>query len=616
MSSSIHPSLRLDRIQKLPLRLKRIATSAAQGSESDTLLLADVVREQPISDSQKMCLWAVFYAILDPARIPTPAALEVSACTLEILSVLHSLGVLVWLPVPDPSTYADIWARVWAWMNFLHTYVVHLQGLAATDLYLAFTSLICTIQDQWDGSLISTTPGVCVIVARAWVIFLDSNNGPGLENVDNFLTYGKGSCPASAMGEYFEGAGGTGDDLALTVVRYIKYALEDNEVSLANKEGISRLFAASSFIRRTTTLRGTASPYEAALIFHGLAGLLTMAICALNVRRSRDCQMTPPLLDQLFSLITDLCLLPPGYPHMREAIQAGLLLAIVSSATRDKASYYPHLEFYFTCLIPMCLVYHNVLVHMPRAMESVQKLVNAPAFQRCSLHPNWLLFKVVVDGRLKSLALFDSGNRIAFKACANMECDEFHDKHRFKRCSGCLDFYYCSRECQSIDWKAGHRQTCSTFRRIHMEEKLSRRDVAFLREIAYADFLHNRADVLSRMVTALPTNPSLKLTTSLAYVVGSETGTDTDMPINGDLRSWLLEEQSSTSGGKLALHRVLVSEGETTKERIFPMRFKTAEIPNALRAVAKLLPQGRNERQRVLAKSMPRIMDLEVVVAY
>jgi hypothetical protein len=47
------------------------------------------------------------------------------------------------------------------------------------------------------------------------------------------------------------------------------------------------------------------------------------------------------------------------------------------------------------------------------------------------------------------------------KACATCGEDEIH----LHLCKGCwardgMRFYYCSKECQTKDWKAGHKNFC------------------------------------------------------------------------------------------------------------------------------------------------------------
>jgi hypothetical protein len=46
------------------------------------------------------------------------------------------------------------------------------------------------------------------------------------------------------------------------------------------------------------------------------------------------------------------------------------------------------------------------------------------------------------------------------KRCSNCEKWETVDDARFAKCAKCKDKFYCSRDCQAADWKAGHKKYC------------------------------------------------------------------------------------------------------------------------------------------------------------
>ena len=49
-----------------------------------------------------------------------------------------------------------------------------------------------------------------------------------------------------------------------------------------------------------------------------------------------------------------------------------------------------------------------------------------------------------------------------FRSCKAEGCGymETKDGKRFKTCYGCLSVCYCSKNCQTKDWKARHKHTC------------------------------------------------------------------------------------------------------------------------------------------------------------
>ena len=46
--------------------------------------------------------------------------------------------------------------------------------------------------------------------------------------------------------------------------------------------------------------------------------------------------------------------------------------------------------------------------------------------------------------------------------CAN--CNKVQASTKFDFCSICKKVYYCSKECQVKDWKAGHKKQCAILR--------------------------------------------------------------------------------------------------------------------------------------------------------
>ncbi|KAJ7810157.1 hypothetical protein B0H14DRAFT_3480851 [Mycena olivaceomarginata] len=375
------------------------------------------------------------------------------------------------------------------------------------------------------------------------------------------------------MDEFIDGAGGAPADLAATIVRHINHAVGDRHPPLAADQ-IFFLLAAANFLGDTTTPHAPNGPYEAALLAHGLVGALVKAICALNTMIPTQ-TIGPTLLNKLLSLLSQWCLSSPGYPWIAEALQAGLLRAI----------------------IPPCLVYRSVLEHMPMAMDDVRKLVNTQAFQNSRLCEPWQTFAQVVDNHLTFLSLFLSENYVVYRACDNLECSQIREKSKFSRCSACLEFYYCSRECQSIDWKAGHKQMCPTFRSFRLGEVLSCRDLSFLRELVHVDFLRNHSQILTQAVTWLASYSVIK--------VGPM-----DDGLYQDPRAEHLAARSAMSGGRMVLHRVVVREGAGMRIRMFRMRFRDRQMHEQLLTLAKSLPHQTDEREAVVAaacSSLPHI---------
>ncbi|KAJ7673794.1 hypothetical protein DFH06DRAFT_1467238 [Mycena polygramma] len=607
----MHPSLHLRQLENLPPKLKRMATSAAQSSAQDVTSLLQMAQNGVITDSQLITLLPAFHATLDAARIPDEAALEEMVAqgwyTPNIASALMSLRLLTCMSKPHPDTYRDI---------FAHLYLVHLQfrkSPSTEHIYLAAMRLIDHMAREWDKKLVVMTTGVRAVVARSWVLFLESANTDGLDAICGFLGLdGRDGFDTSWMDGYVEGAGGTLYDLGATLVRHMKYALDKTRGPIAKRA--LAIAAGGLFLldmAKPDDPPTTGALYFPALVADGLVSVLTEAVCALSAVITVEPSM-PMLVGKLLSLLGQLCMV--GYLPLIEALQAGLLRAILSFSSAEKDT--GELQIFLTDLIPRRLVYRNALVCMPKAMNEVRDLVNTRAFQECDLHQPWLTFREFVDERIRFLTLFDDARRIALKACDNLECGHIQDRHKFKRCSGCLDFHYCSRECQSIDWNAGHRQKCITFRSVPMQETLGHRDLAFIRELALADFLRNRSDIITQTVTALAEQPSVPLCTNFDYSGGRHAVIEVAPDLDWEGSDYLVARSQHSKGGEVALHRITVANGPETVSRKFHLRFADTQLSEGMRLLAKSLPPPGDARQAAIETGVRELMDLDIVAAY
>ncbi|KAJ7667240.1 hypothetical protein B0H17DRAFT_1142826 [Mycena rosella] len=113
----------------------------------------------------------------------------------------------------------DIWTRAWKWIHWLDTYRDLVPAARVKETYALYMALILDLQTHGETkALIDTTPGVRLIVTRAWVLFLELDNcvaDIGFHDVCCFIIQDlKASLPAH-LEEVIEGAGGSVVDLAL-----------------------------------------------------------------------------------------------------------------------------------------------------------------------------------------------------------------------------------------------------------------------------------------------------------------------------------------------------------------------------------------------------------------
>ncbi|KAJ6472698.1 hypothetical protein C8R47DRAFT_1324612 [Mycena vitilis] len=101
-----------------PLLTQRFATPAANGSVHDFQRLLVALDDHPNEEERYTHCLPVFYAALDPARIPPDDDLRSPAirCAIAAFDALRKVGDA------HKRAWPDLWPRMWAWIVFLHAY--------------------------------------------------------------------------------------------------------------------------------------------------------------------------------------------------------------------------------------------------------------------------------------------------------------------------------------------------------------------------------------------------------------------------------------------------------------------------------------------------------------
>ena len=87
-----------------------------------------------------------------------------------------------------------------------------------------------------------------------------------------------------------------------------------------------------------------------------------------------------------------------------------------------------------------------------RAMKYLERARRSARGQIFSIKRNMKKNKSFLDTELRHLVSVNIGCQISGKTLY---------KYQLYPCSGCLKVWYCSRRCQKIKWKQGHREQCS-----------------------------------------------------------------------------------------------------------------------------------------------------------
>ncbi|KAJ7625976.1 hypothetical protein FB45DRAFT_74386 [Roridomyces roridus] len=123
--TTIHPALLPRNISKLPFSLQRVARNViSQGSWiSGTISSITIHQLSAVAAEQTLGLLPVIYALLDPSLIPSLDTPTKVLCGLSSAMMTWSfLETSLRAPTFPRAASAELWPRLWAWMEFFSLY--------------------------------------------------------------------------------------------------------------------------------------------------------------------------------------------------------------------------------------------------------------------------------------------------------------------------------------------------------------------------------------------------------------------------------------------------------------------------------------------------------------
>ncbi|KAJ7617683.1 hypothetical protein DFH06DRAFT_1364393 [Mycena polygramma] len=440
--------------------------------------LADLQRLEHLSenapDSQKPHFIPAFFASLDPSLIPTsdelespqPGTWDRMACAVISLHTIFRL--IVFVKHPDAQHVGvQLWPCVWSWLYFIHGHEEHLASSyrPSADTYIGFLVLVSHIYGAPNSLLISSTPGFRVLFAKAWVALprFRQAKRPSFELHFRHLAGFMGTLDfedPENFAEIIEGAGGTLDSLVGLVLNYTGDTIEG--------QGLWKMSSQGHYVRSLVAF---------------LHGPPSKSIRRLHPRREKFLerlrdeefirQLVPIMLsllahpesDTALSLLGSFKLLerlltmtiPVGHRGFPDALDAHLLRLLADCTRQFPQELDSTLRLFLTKLLPDSLVYYHAVAAVATALDDV----GAPKCK--TLSADWATFIELAQIRVDIMNDLHT-YMVSIKTCDNIECAKIRRRSRFRRCSGCNSFYYCSRECQTVDWKrGGHREHCASY---------------------------------------------------------------------------------------------------------------------------------------------------------
>ncbi|KAJ7106819.1 hypothetical protein C8R43DRAFT_208097 [Mycena crocata] len=274
-----------------------------------------------------------------------------------------------------------------------------------------------------------------------------------------------------------------------------------------------------------------------------------------------------------------------------------------------------------TMALPPYMVYRSILIATKAGLLEVAHLVNTDAFAASKLFTPWKDFHALVLERLQLLEAVDAAPGLVYKGCDNLTCGQILTKSELRRCSSCLDLYYCSKQCQKLDCRAGHRVECRKFyglRRLPEEQQCNMQDRAFLRALIRRDYIANRGKLLIQQITLLKRDPQQLHYVVFDYMKG---------PVSVDVWPWPRDEsemielpwdlisrhhnhgcRAASSAGLVELHLMVIPNVLKMHWKIVPLRHGNADIPKDCGISCRRLPISRL-RTHFLSRESRRSFD-------
>jgi len=148
-----------------------------------------------------------------------------------------------------------------------------------------------------------------------------------------------------------------------------------------------------------------------------------------------------------------------GLSWIIQALDAGLLLAIVKSASRTDSTLGESISSRCSQLlyvIALQLMYKSAVRSAAKALETVDRL-NLDVTSESPLFDAWVQFKTLSQQRVDMKKRMEQDQ--SDHGCNLPSCSVTVKRDELLRCGGCLCATYCSKPCQRTHW-AAHKARC------------------------------------------------------------------------------------------------------------------------------------------------------------
>ncbi|KAJ7271922.1 hypothetical protein B0H12DRAFT_670282 [Mycena haematopus] len=617
----MHPSLAVSHLHKLPLVLRRRAMAAVDGNIKEL----EALNRSPPANAAR--LLPVYYSGLDTAAIPSllaqldlPEAQRVQSFTSKLTQVAVCLqGLLLIESIPGPLL-ADLWERVWPWLEFLDTYKEHFSGCLHPAI-LNFSPLMQIItlgKDAETAVLMHATPGFHTLIFRAWALSFDQTKLLPKATF-NILCVFMQTLPLLITDERdfeeaIEGSGGSIVALARLCVNHVKCVVPCDSTAVQPTMASPGVLSMRTVIVLLQRRCEVDTSFQQVLLDQGLIPAFTSL--------ARLFSSFPQ--DGLFNLswaIKYYFRMPYGHNIVTVALRAGLLDVLLKwgKMSPPKPQSLEQLDEILISL-SRSSVYLSFLLQLRASIQDSKRKqrisIDSHTFQGFPVSEKWKALWSILQSRWDLMeAYLERDKTTSMSSCSNVECCAIARKSEFKRCSGCKACKYCSEACQMRDWQRGHRKFCGWDS--GEPETVERRDQSFIRVLLHHDYMRMKRSILTDELAFLRSNPGTPFYVKFDYYtpyIAGEASVEAVSSFPLDNAMWRYQNaRVKESGGRLEMHAIRIADGGCDAICIFQLCSATRDLRTGLEILAAETHAGDDTHEQL---EIQRLAELDILEVY
>ncbi|KAF7312946.1 hypothetical protein MKEN_00979200 [Mycena kentingensis (nom. inval.)] len=467
----MHSSLRRSTLSQLPFRLRLRAQGALATGTADAQAHIDHildtcddlhnVNNPPAGAADTLrALLVVPFELLETSSIPALAALDSTALAASLDRVVPALHMLFYMSSAPPAAFADIWPRVWAWLQVLELSLY--ESKVPDDCISAMLAALVSMDQNTTSRTIARAPmhataGVVPFLGRIWR-YISPLRPSLVDHVDYDYLHGTLIT--------FPWTPDLINELAQDLPR-------SKKCTCCDKQG--------SALRSLLPLVTVACTSEDHMVTLRSVGLIKAATKLLE-RAAAEGESASPLVKKVLKMLTTLLTPSNNYADLPEALEAGLLTTLMKILVDDELVDVPgHLFYNFLGgIIPGAAFHRDNMRALGKVIPALEQLdisalIDSPAEPERMCY-EWTSCLDLLRHNLP----FVAHNPDEKAMCHNSLCLAIKPRTEFRTCSGCRIALYCDRACRTVAWDAGHRTTCA-------QDKLTPPPARFLRQIVAQD---------------------------------------------------------------------------------------------------------------------------------